>query len=362
MKLKNIVASIFGIIFLAFLITGVLFIVSKIKKEELQILEKLEKNVGEEVPTINDFLIEEKDIEGSIEFFIDKQKYDLKNLSERNNYQVKIIINNQEYISKLEVKDDLAPELELKEHTINEKDSYKIEDFITRCEDNSKATCLYNYETEEMNKIESSGIHEINIIAKDQSGNETIGKTKLIINKKTQAPSQNTVTEPPKKENPRNNISDILPKLERKSEENIPEEINIPLEEIQPSEQDLIDMSNLYVKIMNYQISENIPPLNPNESLYNSAFFRAIEISYLRENPQSSHQKEKLYNIVSNFGYHNYNVSEIMIQSGDLNTTWDTISSNMEYLDLLKRTDFHEIGIWKLTYKNRTAWVIMLGA
>lgn len=94
----------------------------------------------------------------------------------------------------LKVLDKTAPSLVLKEVKITEGETYKINDFIESCTDNSKTDCTFEYSSEDKNendeiidysKYSAPGEYLIKIIAKDNSNNTTDKfETKLIINKK----------------------------------------------------------------------------------------------------------------------------------------------------------------------------------
>lgn len=92
----------------------------------------------------------------------------------------------------LKVVDTTSPVLTLKDVTITEGKTYKIEDFIDSCKDNSKLSCTYEYANidEKGNEIDYSaytkpGTYDIRIIAKDEFDNYSgILSTTLKINKK----------------------------------------------------------------------------------------------------------------------------------------------------------------------------------
>lgn len=93
----------------------------------------------------------------------------------------------------LKVVDKTAPVLTLKEVSITEGNTYKIEDFIESCSDNSNTACSYEYSNDkndndeiiDYSKYTEVGEYIIRIIAKDRSNNQTEKiETKLIITKK----------------------------------------------------------------------------------------------------------------------------------------------------------------------------------
>ncbi len=122
-------------------------------------------------------------------------------ISKAGEYDVKVTVGDESHNTKLKVVDTIMPELEVKEVTINENDSYKAKDFVKSCTDNSNKNCtiaFYKAGTDEDgNKIDysafkESGTYSIKISAKDDAGNENVKETKLIIKDK------NTTTEPEK--------------------------------------------------------------------------------------------------------------------------------------------------------------------
>ena len=109
----------------------------------------------------------------------------------------------------LKVTDTTAPNLTLKEFKITEGNSYKIEDFVQECTDNSKQACLYEYPTDDKDgetvidysKYTAAGEYKIKVIAKDSSNNKTDKiETKLIINAKPKEETVKPPVEKPKEE------------------------------------------------------------------------------------------------------------------------------------------------------------------
>ena len=60
MKVKNIIVTIIATILGLAFVGGVWFLISKLNIEEIKIKEKLERNVGEELPILQDYLEQEK--------------------------------------------------------------------------------------------------------------------------------------------------------------------------------------------------------------------------------------------------------------------------------------------------------------
>jgi len=113
------------------------------------------------------------------------------NISKVGRYEVTIDINGKKYNSLLNVVDTTKPELTVKEITISENISYNAKDFVISCIDNSNKECKISFyangidedgKNVDYSKYKSAGTYAIKISAKDDSGNETIKETKLIIN------------------------------------------------------------------------------------------------------------------------------------------------------------------------------------
>lgn len=99
----------------------------------------------------------------------------------------------KEYKLELKIVDKAKPVLVLKEYKVTEGKTYKIDNFVESCSDNSGDACILEYvdtdkdennEIIDYSKIKDVGTHTIKIVAKDSSGNKIIKETKLTINKK----------------------------------------------------------------------------------------------------------------------------------------------------------------------------------
>ena len=114
-------------------------------------------------------------------------------------YEVKIIIDDKEYKTILNVIDTTNPELILKDVSIDKGKTYISYDFVESCVDNSGENCIisfFNTIDEDGNEIDYSkftepGDYEIKILAKDSFGNEITKSSKLTI-------KSNTTTSKPK--------------------------------------------------------------------------------------------------------------------------------------------------------------------
>lgn len=129
-------------------------------------------------------------------------------------YNIQIKIYKKKYQVILKVVDTFSPELTVKNFSILETETYSAEDFVENCTDNSDQKCIvefYDLATDQDgNKIDYSaykavGSYKVQIIAKDDSGNQTAPtEATLIINKdpngngnsNTQNPNTDTPQQP----------------------------------------------------------------------------------------------------------------------------------------------------------------------
>ena len=147
-------------------------IVKRINIDKL-IIKEVIKPYGETI-TINDFLKE--DIKNV------KCDQDLENIKEIGNYEIKIIVDNNEYISKLIIYDNVIDKIELKEVTMYiDEELPSIKDFIVNDIDLS----LYKYD--ELLLKKELGTQEVLIKIYDNY-NKFEGNTKLTIIEDTESP------------------------------------------------------------------------------------------------------------------------------------------------------------------------------
>lgn len=150
-------------------------------QEELKIRDNISLEINS--PLLTAYELFSNDIKESyvIKYYLDGKEIEVSSYDKVGTYDVVITINNKDYKTTLTIQDTTKPDLKLKEVTINEGETYKIEDFIDSCTDNSGDSCTYAYQ----NQVDYSkeGTYDITIIAKDNSNNEIIAPTKLIIKK-----------------------------------------------------------------------------------------------------------------------------------------------------------------------------------
>lgn len=183
-------------------------IIEENNKSKINIKENIILSIGSKKPTIFDFT--NQDIEAEIKIYFNNQIINNKTLNKIGTYDVEILINNELYQSKITVIDTSTPSLILNKKEIYYGQSYKLNDFIKSCTDDSKEQCILSFENKKMSSYKKTGTYEIVITAKDQSGNETTQKTTLTIKQKKENTNNNNSsnnsesntngTKPPKNE------------------------------------------------------------------------------------------------------------------------------------------------------------------
>lgn len=176
---KIVVFAIIGVLLV--IAIGVLISVFTSNKHSdvtIKIRDKVAVEINENVTDKSLFFTELENVkETDIE--IDYSDVDFSKLG---TYDVTIKIFNKKYASSIEVIDTENPVLVTKEVKIDESNTYKAEDFVKECKDNSKKDCIIEFYQEAVdsngNKLDyssytKSGTYEIEIIAKDESGNKT---------------------------------------------------------------------------------------------------------------------------------------------------------------------------------------------
>lgn len=108
-------------------------------------------------------------------------------------YTITVVVNNTNYNTLLKVVDTVMPELTTKDVTIQEGESYTSNDFVDKCNDNSKEECKIDFYKEskdedgkaiDYSKYTKAGTYTIKITANDSSQNQNIKEAKLIIKSK----------------------------------------------------------------------------------------------------------------------------------------------------------------------------------
>lgn len=189
MNKKRKIFIIVGVIFFLLLLGGGCFLFTRKQKEldspkeeekkEYSVAESISLEYGSSLPVLTDFLDDE--VEGTIEIYYDGTLVEEEVLHEVGEYDVRILIDDVVYSSKIIVKDVEKPKLVLKKVEITTDDSYTVSSFVSSCEDNSKKDCILAFDDDQMGNYKDSGTYTITVIAKDESGNEEKQTTQLVI-------------------------------------------------------------------------------------------------------------------------------------------------------------------------------------
>lgn len=136
------------------------------EKKEVIVKDNLNFDLDGNIPTITDFL---DSSDGRIEIYFNDELYTNETLDKIGEYKVKVFTSGEEKEVKFNVYDRTEPEVKVKDVTITEGNTYKPEDFIESCTDNSKEECTFEIiNTENYSK---AGTYEITLSAKDKAGN-----------------------------------------------------------------------------------------------------------------------------------------------------------------------------------------------
>lgn len=115
-----------------------------------------------------------------------KVNYSTVDFTKLGTYSVKLVIYNKTYETKLEIVDTEAPVLKTKDITIKKGDTYKAENFVSSCKDNSNKECLVSFyslaltqdgSSLDYSKFTEEGTYQIQIVASDESNNKTTPMT-----------------------------------------------------------------------------------------------------------------------------------------------------------------------------------------
>ena len=111
-------------------------------------------------------------------------------LSKVGDYPIEINLYGETYDTKLSVVDTVSPEIHLKNYNIPIGGTYKPEDFVDSCTDNSGEECTIEFydlaKNQDGNPIDYStytdeGTYTIQIVASDSSGNTTTPDTVILV-------------------------------------------------------------------------------------------------------------------------------------------------------------------------------------
>lgn len=151
-------------------------------KKEVTYKEKITIKIGEEVPSLEDYITSDYCESCTIEW----TNLDLEDnkVYTANTYEGTLKINNKKVGVSLEVIDDEAPIINnVKDITITEGDNIDLLTGITAT-DNSKDKIDISISEDSTYDINKAGTYNIEVVAKDSSNNKSTGTFKLIVKEK----------------------------------------------------------------------------------------------------------------------------------------------------------------------------------
>lgn len=175
-----VVGAVIGILVIIFF--GVLISVSKNNKTPKNVTVTLRNDVAVEINNTEvdkTLFFEEITNVKESDIKVDYSKVDFKKVG---TYDVVITIYNKEYTTTLQVVDTEAPVLTLKDLYLTSGSTYKAQDFVESCTDNSKNECVVEFygssldqdgQKIDYSKYTEDGSYTVQIIASDESGNKT---------------------------------------------------------------------------------------------------------------------------------------------------------------------------------------------
>ncbi len=181
MKRKRLVLFFSCIIFSIVLLSICFFLYFNMnKKKDVDNVLSLERYIGDEIPTVDDFFSTKKE-KGSLKLYYDDWLVESNTFNEVGVYKAVISVFDKVYHSTITVKDLEKPVLKLKDVTILVGDDYNPLSFVVSCRDNSNRKCTFEFSDKEMYNYKDKGTYDIDIIAKDESFNTTRSRAKLTI-------------------------------------------------------------------------------------------------------------------------------------------------------------------------------------
>ena len=175
-------------------------------KANIKLYNSLDININEKTPEKLDFFSE---FDNYDENKVDITFPDNFTTSKVGSYDVIITIDGKEYTTTVNVKDEIAPELEVKDYEIEYEKKYYVEDFVESCTDNSNDPCTIDYynlsKDQDGSIIDYSSYTEpgnylVKIIAKDENGNSTEPKSVNLVIKDKNGNTPDTGNQKPNEE------------------------------------------------------------------------------------------------------------------------------------------------------------------
>lgn len=177
-------------------------------EEEPEIVEITFKNdialtIGSKIPTV--YELTGQNIEAELKVYFNNELVTTDTLNLPGTYTIELTYNNETFETSIIVKDITSPTLSLNKKTIYYGKTYKINDFVKECVDDSGEKCTLNYKNKNMANYKKVGTYDIVIVATDTSGNITEQTTKLVIKKKATTTNNNNTSNNDKDNNQNNN-------------------------------------------------------------------------------------------------------------------------------------------------------------
>ena len=127
-----------------------------------------------------------------IKYSSDDEDYDIEEAIEQKKITIEELEKrlNDDGLSKVIIKEEIeydttAPTLDVGYVYIEEGQQYTVDRFVKSCVDDSGEKCILKFTDDEMGEYEKAGTYDVEISAKDSSGNEVKKTTKLVIKGKT---------------------------------------------------------------------------------------------------------------------------------------------------------------------------------
>ncbi len=351
--------------------------------------------IGSKLPELKDYfdVLANVDSNSQIKYFYNNKEVSLDEISTLKNnqrvlkkvltYQVSITSGESTFSSRLKVVDTTIPNVELKNLTITEGDSYNIKSFVKSYSDNSGSTSYtISYKDKSQSNLKKAGTHTISIVICDQNKNCLNKTTKLTINqfvlKVVKQVTQNVVTETKEVKYGVRQITEVSitydvyndgskkEKSRGASKTRIDQStFNAKTSDMKPEAIKLYSatstVSQTVLRLTNQYRSEvNVTSLTLDKDLSIMATIRAIELAYSGKfshtRPNGSewstlwpeYHGEKVYGIMGEnlaFGY-----------SSDEAACEGWRKSKGHYENMIN-SNFTKMGVGKYTFNGKTYWV-----
>lgn len=371
---KSVIIVETGILVLILMVLGLLFLKPRdveIKViRDAQIKGNLIVGLGDALPSVNDFVDDWGSLDENARFVLDEnlkinEKNDVLSVGE---FKVTIVDdkNKRIYDSLLEVKDEEAPKLSLKNLSIEEGKSYKVDDFVLECTDNSTKECSLSFAEESMGKIASVGEHNITIIAKDASDNAVKVSTKLIVTKKEEV--KVIVLEPVQKSSNKSVSKSTDTNVASKSEEVVKKgytgkAIDLKSEALELRKKEANNVNKVLENVNSYRGEVSMSGLVLDEDLTTLAFIRALEMSYTGKFSHTRPNGKPFYSIFTEMGVNGANACGENIAYGYTNADSVSLgwkSSSGHYANMINNK-FTRVGIGVSCQSGVCYWVQLFG-